>query len=59
MPGDCQIDKKHGNALVRNLRKTYGQDFASAVRGKQHRGEQSSRDAAIASPLRERNGDLR
>jgi hypothetical protein len=28
-----QIDKKHGNTLVRTLRKTYGQDFAPGVRG--------------------------
>jgi hypothetical protein len=28
-----QIDKKYGNTLVRNLRKTYGHDFAPGVRG--------------------------
>ena len=28
-----QIDKKHGNTLVRTLRKTYGEDFAPGVRG--------------------------
>ena len=28
-----EIDKKHGNTLVRTLRKTYGQDFAPGVRG--------------------------
>ena len=46
--GNGQIERKHGNTLVRTLRQTYGDAFAPGVRS----------DAKLSTVLREARAEL-